>query len=53
MQVVSHLLAWGGETVNVNLKNLEGKTAWDILQEQTQVDNSEIKDMLRDAKPLM
>uniref|UniRef100_A0A2N9F9J5 PGG domain-containing protein n=1 Tax=Fagus sylvatica TaxID=28930 RepID=A0A2N9F9J5_FAGSY len=49
--VVSHLLAWGGETVNVNLKNLEGKTAWDILQEQTQVDNSEIKALLRDARP--
>uniref|UniRef100_A0A2N9FUJ1 Uncharacterized protein n=1 Tax=Fagus sylvatica TaxID=28930 RepID=A0A2N9FUJ1_FAGSY len=52
-EVVRHLLACGGENANVHIKNLEGKTAWDILQEQTQVDNSEIKDMLRDAKPLM
>ena len=37
---------------STNLKNLEGKTAWDILQEQTQVDNSEIKALLRDARPL-
>ena len=37
---------------STNLKNLEGKTAWDILQEQTQVDNNEIKAPLCDARPL-
>ena len=44
------LVFWGYKFVNVNHKNLEGKTAWDILQAQTQVDNSEIRVMLRRAK---
>ena len=37
---------------STNLKNLEGKIAWDILQEQTQVDKNEIKAPLCDARPL-
>ena len=46
MQAVSHLLAWGGRFVCINYKNLEGKTALDILQEQPQdVDNSEMRAM--------
>ncbi|KAL4601328.1 hypothetical protein ACB092_11G264800 [Castanea dentata] len=50
-EAVRYLLFWGYKFVDVNRKNLEGKTAWDILQEQTQeVDNSEIRVMLRDAK---
>ena len=49
MQVVCHLLTWGYRFVDVNSTNSEGKTAWDILQGQTQ-DNSEIRVMLRDAK---
>ena len=52
MQAVRQLLACGGETTNVHVKNLEGKTAWDILQEQTQIDNNEIRVLLRDAKSL-
>ena len=36
MQAVNHLLASGCD-VDVNVKNLVGKTARDILQEQTQV----------------
>ena len=32
--------------VDVNIKNLEGRTAGDILAQQTQVENSEIKVML-------
>uniref|UniRef100_A0A2N9IFB1 PGG domain-containing protein n=1 Tax=Fagus sylvatica TaxID=28930 RepID=A0A2N9IFB1_FAGSY len=44
---VSHLLFWGG--VDINFKNLEGKTAWDILEGQTQVDNTEMRVMLRRA----
>jgi hypothetical protein len=47
MQAVSHLLFWGG--VDINFKNLEGKTAWDILEGQTQVDNTEMRVMLRRA----
>ncbi|KAK7817133.1 ankyrin repeat-containing protein bda1 [Quercus suber] len=49
-EAVRQLLAWGYKFVYVNQKNLEGKTAWDILQGQTQVDNSEMRVMLRDAK---
>ena len=50
MQAVKHLLTWGFGFIHVNRTNSEGKTAWDILQGQTQVDNSEIRVMLRDAK---
>ena len=50
MQAVNHLFTWGFGFIPVNHTNSEGKTAWDILQEQTQVDNSEIRVMLRDAK---
>ncbi|XP_065630251.1 uncharacterized protein LOC112028178 [Quercus suber] len=46
----SLLLAWSPEFVSINRKNLEGKTAWDIVQEQTQVDNRNIKVMLNHAK---
>ncbi|XP_030961990.1 ankyrin repeat-containing protein BDA1-like [Quercus lobata] len=46
-QAVKHLLDWSYNIVNLNVKNLEGKTAWDILQGQTHVDNSKIRDMLR------
>nr|XP_023883924.1 ankyrin repeat-containing protein BDA1-like [Quercus suber] len=46
----SLLLAWGSEFVSINHTNLEGKTAWDILQGQTQVDNRKIKVMLHRAK---
>ena len=42
MQAMSHLLACAPQVFCVNIKNLEGKTAWDILQEQTQV-NREMK----------
>ena len=46
-----HLLAWGYKFVDVNHKNLEGETAWDILQQgQTQVQNGEIRNMLRRVK---
>ncbi|KAL0000216.1 hypothetical protein SO802_019818 [Lithocarpus litseifolius] len=49
-QAVRHLLAWSSRFVDVNHKNIEGKTAWDILQGQTQeVDNREIRVMLRRA----
>ena len=47
---MSHLVAWGSEFVSINRTNLEGKTAWDILQGQTQVDNRKIKVMLHHAK---
>ena len=47
MQAVSHLLSWG--VVDINFKNLEGKTAWDILEGQTQVNNTEMRVMLRRA----
>ena len=52
MQAVSHLLA-STYDVDVNVKNLEGKTARDILQgsEQTQV-GRKIKVMLHRAKAL-
>ena len=50
MQAVNRLLTWGYGFIHVNHRNSEGKTAWDILQGQTQVDNSEIRVMLRDAK---
>ena len=50
MQAVNHLLTWGFGFICVNHKNSEGKTAWDVLQGQTQVDNSEIRVKLRDAK---
>uniref|UniRef100_A0A7N2LCA0 Ankyrin repeat-containing protein n=1 Tax=Quercus lobata TaxID=97700 RepID=A0A7N2LCA0_QUELO len=39
-QVVSHLLAWGFQFVDVNSTNSKRKTAWDISQGQTQVDNT-------------
>ena len=45
---MKHLLAWGYKFVDVNHKNLEGETAWDILQQmQSQVQNGEIQNMLR------
>ena len=50
MQAVKHLLTWDFGFILVNRRNSEGKTAWDVLQGQTQVDNSEIRVMLRDAK---
>ena len=50
MQVVRHLLTWGSKFVDVNSTNSEGKTAWDISQGQTQVNNREIKLMLHSAK---
>jgi hypothetical protein len=46
MQAVNQLLAWSPDIVRVDVKNLEGKTAWDILQGQTKVDNGEIKGIL-------
>ncbi|KAK7857219.1 ankyrin repeat-containing protein bda1 [Quercus suber] len=49
MQAVNHLLAWGFGFIRVNHKNSEGKTAWDIFKGQTQVDNREIKILLRNA----
>ncbi|XP_075646264.1 uncharacterized protein LOC142617346 isoform X2 [Castanea sativa] len=51
-QIVSHLLAWGFQFVDVNRTNLEGKTAWDILQGQTQVNSREIGLMLHSAGAL-
>uniref|UniRef100_A0A2N9HHP4 Uncharacterized protein n=1 Tax=Fagus sylvatica TaxID=28930 RepID=A0A2N9HHP4_FAGSY len=42
---VSALLALRND-VGIDVKNLEGNTPWDILKEQTQVDNMEIRDML-------
>ena len=50
MQAVNHLLTWDFGFIRINHRNSEGKTAWDILQGQTQVENSEIRVMLRDAK---
>ena len=50
MQAVNHLLTWDFGFIPVNHRNSEGKTAWDVLQGQTQVDNSEIRVKLRDAK---
>ena len=49
MQVVHHLLTWGSRFIDVNSTNSEGKTAWDISQGQTQVNNREIKLMLHNA----
>ena len=49
---MSHLLAWGWKFIPLNVKNLEGNTAWDILQEQTEVDNRELGDMLHRAEAL-
>ena len=47
MQAVSHLFAWGWKYLYINCKNLEGKTALDILHEQPQeVDNSEMRAIL-------
>ncbi|XP_030955472.1 ankyrin repeat-containing protein BDA1-like isoform X2 [Quercus lobata] len=42
-EAVRELLNCG---VNLNARNLEGHTAQDILQERSQVNNSEIRDML-------
>ena len=54
MQAVSHLLDWGGRFVNINEKNLEGKTALDILEGQRRqgVDNSEMRVILESAGAL-
>ena len=49
MQAVNHLLAWGFGFIRVNHRNSEGKTAWDIFEGQTQVDNKEIKILLRNS----
>ena len=46
MQAVNQLLAWSPDIVRAHVKNLEGKTAWVILQGQTKVDNGEIKGIL-------
>uniref|UniRef100_A0A2N9F9T7 PGG domain-containing protein n=1 Tax=Fagus sylvatica TaxID=28930 RepID=A0A2N9F9T7_FAGSY len=46
-QAVRHLLAWGFD--GINIKNLEGKTAWDISQRR---DNREIRVMLDKARAL-
>ncbi|XP_023903422.1 ankyrin repeat-containing protein BDA1 [Quercus suber] len=52
-QAVSHLFAWGAKYFYINCKNLEGKTALDILQEQPQeVDNSEMRAILERAGAL-
>lgn len=45
MQAVKHLFAWSSE-VDIKIKNKEGKTAWAILQTQTQVGNSEMRKIL-------
>ncbi|KAK9999777.1 hypothetical protein SO802_019380 [Lithocarpus litseifolius] len=52
---VSHLLAWGRRSVNINEKNLEGKTALDILEgQQTQgVDISKMRVILERAGALI
>ena len=47
MQAVDHLIGSGCD-VDVNVKNLEGKTARDIFHEQTQVDK-QIEPLLRRA----
>uniref|UniRef100_A0A2N9FFF3 PGG domain-containing protein n=1 Tax=Fagus sylvatica TaxID=28930 RepID=A0A2N9FFF3_FAGSY len=49
--VVKLLLA-SRDDIDINVKNSDGKTAWDILQEQTQVNNKEIKVMLRRGRAL-
>ena len=54
MQAVSQLLALGRRFVNINEKNLEGKTALDILEGQRRqgVDNSEMRVILKRAGAL-
>ena len=54
MQAVSHLLLWAREFVNINKKNLEGKTALDIFEGQRSqgVDNSEMRVILERAGAL-
>ena len=54
MQAVSHLLDWGRRFVNINEKNLEGKTALDIWEGQRRqgVDNSEMRVILESAGAL-
>ncbi|XP_050278241.1 ankyrin repeat-containing protein BDA1-like [Quercus robur] len=53
-QAVSHLLDWGRRSVNINEKNLEGKTALDILEGQRRqgVDNREMRVILESAGAL-
>jgi hypothetical protein len=51
MQVVKLLLA-SRDDIDINVKNSDGKTAWDILQEQTEVNNEEISVMLRRGRAL-
>ena len=51
MQAVRLLLAWRYD-IDINVKNSDGKTAWDILQEQRQVNNKEISVMLRRGRAL-
>ena len=46
---MNHLLIWGFGFICVNHRNSEGKTAWDIFEEQTQVDNIEIRTLLRNG----
>ncbi|KAF3950602.1 hypothetical protein CMV_023669 [Castanea mollissima] len=48
-EAVRELLNCG---VSLNFRNLEGHTAQDMLQEQTQVNNSEIRDLLSYAAAL-
>ena len=54
MQAVSHLLLWARGFVNINKKNLEGKTALDIFEGQRSqgVDNSEMRVILERAGAL-
>ena len=51
MQVVRLLLA-SRYDIDINVKNSDGKTTWDILQEQTQVNNEEIRVMLSHGRAL-
>jgi hypothetical protein len=53
MQAVSQLFALAPDIVRVDVKNLEGKTAWDILQGQTKVDNGEIRGILCHARGII
>uniref|UniRef100_A0A2N9FU08 PGG domain-containing protein n=1 Tax=Fagus sylvatica TaxID=28930 RepID=A0A2N9FU08_FAGSY len=50
---VSQLFALAPDIVRVDVKNLEGKTAWDILQGQTKVDNGEIRGILCRARGII
>uniref|UniRef100_A0A2N9F8M3 Uncharacterized protein n=1 Tax=Fagus sylvatica TaxID=28930 RepID=A0A2N9F8M3_FAGSY len=50
---VSQLFALAPDIVRVDVKNLEGKTAWDILQGQTKVDNGEIRGILCHARGII